>query len=566
MSQAITAHSGPAEKMAGASGQAPVGAAEPKKKHGIRISISFRFAFATVLLIAAVMSAVGYSLYVQQRRTLSREVLGRGQTIAENLAASAREVLLQNDLLNLSILSKKAIQQGETTIQESQYDLANSVHVIAGLKQAFKDLIVEVPAVLFRTVRQVSGQVALEQAMGADQRTSGIENEGIFEAIIVDKNGMVASHYRSTEEVGKPYQEPKVVVPASVDTPFPIYEQEMFQDGKRIARRLFHIQQPMIATGTDGKPVQLGTVHLGMAEDLIARVIFQVTMKLVAIALFAVAAGLLLTMVLVAVLTRPIGKLVTGVAAIAGGDFDTRLAVPSRDELGELTQSFNNMAVSLGQNELLKGAFTRYVSDAALKQILSDPSKTGLHSQRVLATIYTSDVRGFTAMSESLEPEQVVQVINTYLSCQTQIILEHGGVVDKFIGDATIGVWGKEHPAPNDAIRAVRAAWDVQVYIDKMNTEREAKGEVAKLIGIGVNTGEVVSGNMGSSKKMEYTVTGEHVIFADQICAECPGGKVWISESTYAIVKDQVIVEEAEMKAKPGHGNGTKVYQVNGLK
>jgi adenylate cyclase len=329
-------------------------------------------------------------------------------------------------------------------------------------------------------------------------------------------------------------------------------------------RRLFDIKRPMVVTGQDGNPVQLGTVHLGMSEDLIARVIFEVTMKLAAIAIFAVLLGLFVTLILVAWLTRPIGKLVSGVAAIAGGDFDTRLAVSSKDELGELTSSFNNMAVSLGQNEMLKGAFTRYVSDAALKQILSDPSKTGLHSQRVLATIYTSDVRGFTAMSESLEPEQVVQVINTYLSCQTQIILEHGGVVDKFIGDATIGVWGKEHPSHDDAIRAVRAAFQVQDYIARMNVEREAKGEVAKLIGIGVNTGEVVSGNMGSSKKMEYTVTGEHVIYADQICAECPGGKVWISESTYQIVKDQVVVEPAEMKAR-GHDTAP-VYQVNGFK
>ena len=530
----------------------------------LRIGISVRFAFFTVMLIALVMAAVGYSLYVQQRRTLSREVLGRGQTIAENLAASAKEALPINDLLNLSILSTKAVQPGDSKVEEARFDLANGADIAAGLSQAFSDLLVEVPAVLARSLRQVSGQAPLQQAMGADQRTTGVENEGIFEAIIVDKNNKVASDYRGTDWVGKDYVPPKVVVPADTDTPFNIYEQESTRDGKRVVRRLFDISKPIIVISPEGNQLQFGVVHLGMDEALIARVVFQVTMKLAAIAIVAVAVGLLATLLAVAWLTRPIGKLVSGVAAIAGGDFDTRLPVTSKDELGELTQAFNNMAVSLGQNEMLKGAFTRYVSDAALKQILSDPSKTGLHSQRVLATIYTSDVRGFTAMSETLEPEQVVQIINTYLSCQTQIILEHGGVVDKFIGDATIGVWGKEHAAPDDAIRAVRAAWDVQAYIDKMNAEREATGQVVKLIGIGVNTGEVVSGNMGSSKKMEYTVTGEHVIFADQICAECPGGKVWISESTYQIVKDQVVVEPAEMKAR-GHDTAP-VYQVNGFK
>jgi class 3 adenylate cyclase/HAMP domain-containing protein len=537
-----------------------------KKKAALRVSISFRFAFFTVLLIAAVMSAVGYSLFIQQRRTLSREVLGRGQTIAENLAASAREVMLQSDLLNLSILSKKAIQQGEVPFVESQYDLSNGAHLVAGLTQAFKDLWIEVPVVLARTLRQASGQAPLEQVMGADQRTTGIENEGIFEAIIVDKNGMVASHYKGTDEVNKPYKVPPAVVPATADTPFPVYEQELNQNGKRLTRRLFLIQQPMIIKDTDGNPKELGSVYLGMSEDLIARVVFQVTMKLAAIAIVAVAVGLLLTLVTVAWLTRPIGKLVSGVAAIAGGDFDTRLPVSSGDELGELTQSFNNMAVSLGQNAMLKGAFTRYVSDAALQQILSDPSKTGLHSQRVLATIYTSDMREFTSMSESLEPEQVVQVINTYLSCQTEIILKNGGVVDNFQGDATIGVWGKETPAPDDALKAVRAGFEVQEYINKLNAERSARGEVPKLFGLGINTGEVVSGNMGSSKKMKNTVIGEHVIFADKICNGCPGGKVWISESTYEIVKSKIMAEPMVLGPKSENYEGVKVYQVNGFK
>jgi adenylate cyclase len=540
-------------------------AAAPKKKQGLRVSISFRFAFFTVLLITAVMSAVGYSLFVQQRRTLSREVLGRGQTIAENLAASAREVMLQSDLLNLSILSKKAIQQGEVPFQESQYDLANSAHLIAGLTQAFQDLYVEVPVVLARTLRQASGQAALEKAMGADQRTTGIENEGIFEAIIVDNHGMVASHYKGTEEVNKPFKVPDFIVPATADTPFPIYEQELFQNGKRMTRRLFMIKQPMVIQ-LDGQPKDLGSVYLGMSEDLIARVVFQVTMKLAAIAIVAIAVGLLLTLVTVAWLTRPIGKLVSGVAAIAGGDFDTRLPVSSGDELGELTQAFNNMAVSLGQNAMLKGAFTRYVSDAALQQILSDPSKTGLHSQRVLATIYTSDMREFTSMSESLEPEQVVQVINTYLSLQTEIILKNRGVVDNFQGDATIGVWGKETPAADDALWAVRAGMEVQASINKLNEERKARGEVPKLFGLGINTGEVVSGNMGSSKKMKNTVIGEHVIFADKICNGCPGGQVWISESTYELVKGHIIAEPTVLGPKSENYEGVKVYQVNGFK
>jgi class 3 adenylate cyclase len=551
----------------GATAPAKPNAPAVPKRRGLRISIRFKFAFFTVLLIAAVMGAVGYSLYIQQRQALSREVLGRGLTVAENLASASRDPLTVGETLDLAVLVSKAVEQGDRRLSERKgIDLRNTEDLLVGLEQAFKDLLVEVPRVLELNVGRLLGQ-PVNWGFAPNRKTRlNSENEGIVEAVIVDKDGIIAAHYRGSSELGQPYRVPRMVQDATVDAPYPIYELEVFEDGQRYTRRLFHLAQPVMQVIGDGESRLAGTVYLGVDEELVQRIIFEVTMKLAAIAITAVVAGLLLTYLVVSWLTAPIGRLVKGVLAIAGGDFNTRVKVASKDELGELTSAFNDMSVSLSQNEMLKGAFSRYVSDAALKQILADPGKTGLHSRRTLATIYTSDVRGFTAMSETLEPEQVVQVINTYLSLQTEIILRHGGQVDKFIGDATIGVWGKEEPGPDDAINAVRAAFEAQEAIDKLNLEREARGEVVKLIGIGINTGEVVSGNMGSSKKMEYTVTGEHVIFADQICAECPGGKVWISESTYALVKDKVLAEQLEMKSKSHGDHGVTVYQVNGFR
>ncbi len=551
---------------AAASG-APAAPRRPKLPFHIA-SIRLKFTVFTVLMIAVVMSAVGYSLYVQQSRALSREVLGRGRTIAENLAVACREVLLASenlDELGLALLANRAVQQSEEDFSARQgNDLRDPAHIIAGLQRAVQELSVEVPGVIEQSLSRALGR-PLDWGMiqARTENSRGIENEGVFEAAIVSPEGKILSHHKGMSEVGKPYSPPKIVKPASAEQPYPIYEQENEQKGVRYVRFLYHLEQPIVEAST-GKT--LGTVYLGVDSDLVDRVVFNVTMKLTAIALVAILLGIVFTYIAVTWLTAPIGKLVGGVLAIAGGDFTTQVKVSSKDELGELTNAFNQMAISLSQNELLKGAFSRYVSDAALKQILSDPGKTGLHSQRVMATIYTSDVRGFTAMSETLEPEQVVQVINTYLSLQTEIILKHGGQVDKFIGDATFEVWGKEVAGQDVSINALRAAFEAQAEIEKLNIDRANKGEVVKQIGIGVNTGEVVSGNMGSSKKMEYTVTGEHVIFADQICAECPGGKVWISESTYELVKDKVVVDKLEMKSK-GHGeHGVTVYQVNGFR
>lgn len=543
----------------------PANAPAPAKAKG-HIPIGVKFAGATGFLILLMMVAVGYSLYVQQSRDLTREVLGRGRASAENLAASASDALLVGEELTLALLVKNAVQQSGEVVQESQ-DLRNLLHWVDGLGAASQALIKDMPRLIGQAVAQAQGRPAPES--GAE-KTAMTENEGIYEAAIVSKDGLIKGHSQGIEMVGKPWAEVdtkrRYVKEASEESPFRVYEHESFDStNKRLVQRLFDIRQDIQVKKLDGSIETLGQVRLGMSEDLVRGKVFSVTMKLAAIALAAVVLGLIFTTLVVSVMTAPIGRLLDGVLAIAGGNFDTRVKVGSRDELGELTQSFNEMAVSLSQNAMLQGAFKRYVSDAALKMVLADPSGTGIHSRRTLATIFTSDVRGFTSMSETLQPEQVVQVINTYLSLQTEIILKYGGVVDKFIGDATIGVWGKEELGAEDAINAVRAAFEAQERIAELNKDREARGEIAKLIGIGVNTGEIVAGNMGSSKKMEYTCTGEHVIFSDQICAECPGGKVWISESTYAIVKDQVLVEKASIKARD-HGDDILVYQVNGFK
>jgi class 3 adenylate cyclase/HAMP domain-containing protein len=546
-------------------------AAKPKKR--LSVSLSAKFSVFTFFLIVFVMGVVGYTLYIQQRRTLTHEVLERGKTIAKGAAASAKEAIVQKDDLTLSVLASRSVQVEPNEGLEKGYDFQNYQDDFDGLGDAFKNLQEELPGQIEKGLQALGLNLNLGWSAGAPKSQPKAQNEGVYECYILDQNGTVVAYHSAvdrkdadTNKVGTPYVAPKFVETATEETPN-VYEQEWF-DAKnaRHVRRLFDVVEEISLPAENGKDVILGSVHLGLSQALIEQVIFEATMKLAVVGIWAVVIGLIFTFLVVNWMVRPIGKLLRGVLAIAGGDFDTRVKVTSRDELGELTGSFNGMAKSLGENEMLKGAFTRYVSDAALQQILSDPSKTGLHSRRALATVYTSDVRGFTAMSESLEPEHVVQVINTYLSLQTDVILKYEGVVDKFIGDATVGVFGKEQERDDDAIRAVKTALEVQKTIEALNTEREKNGEIAKLIGIGINTGIVVSGNMGSTKKMEYTTAGENVILADKLCAECPGGKVWISESTYELVQDEVVVEEKEPLKLKGRAEPFPVFEVTGLK
>jgi class 3 adenylate cyclase len=533
-----------------------------KKKRGFRVSLLFKFSLFTAILILVVMGSVGYTLYAQQRRTLTHEVLERGQTIAEGVISGAREALPINDVLSIAIIIKKAAQPGDVAQISEDYDFKNPSNWITGLSRAMQSLKDELPGQLEQALDRKGIHLGLGLVTGKPQAAQHVVNEGVYEVVLVDSGGIVKG--RSTKgETDIPYQAPSYIELPSEDAPFPQYEQEYFVGETRHVRRLFDIAKDVVDPASQ---TVLGKVHLGLSQGLIQRVVFDATMKLAAVAILSLALGVLFTYLLVTVLVRPIGKLVGGVLAIANGDFDTRVKVTTRDELGELTQAFNTMAKSLGENELLKGAFTRYVSGAALQQLLNDPSKTGLHSRRALATIYSSDVRGFTAMSESLEPEHVVQVINTYLSLQTDIILKYEGVVDKFIGDATIGVYGKEDEREDDAIRAVRTAMEVQESITLLNEGRTRRGEVAKEIGIGINTGVVVTGNMGSTKKMEYTTAGENTIVADKLCDICPAGKVWITQATYDIVRDQVVAEPRDPLLLKGRTEPIPVYEIIKLK
>jgi len=276
--------------------------------------------------------------------------------------------------------------------------------------------------------------------------------------------------------------------------------------------------------------------------------------------------GALVAILLARYLTQPVKNLVRGVLAIAGGDLNQQLRVSRKDELGELTAAFNEMAASLREKELIKGAFSTYVSSQVMEEVLKDPGSMALGGARKNATIVFTDIRGFTAMSETLEPEDVVSIINVYLSSQTEIIVRNGGMLDKFVGDCVMAVFGIPLPKEDDAVRAVRSALEIQEAIAELNQARKIAGERTVTIGIGINTGEVVSGNMGSAQKMDYTVIGDSVNLAARLESVAEGGSILISEETYFQVQDHVIAEKLSPLAVKGKKERVSVYRVKSKK
>jgi len=187
----------------------------------------------------------------------------------------------------------------------------------------------------------------------------------------------------------------------------------------------------------------------------------------------------------------------------------------------------------------IRGIFSRYVSDRVVEVILKDPSKISLGGERRRITIFFSDIREFTSFSENISPEDVVKILNEYLSRMTDIIFEFQGTLDKFIGDAIMALWGAPYYFEDHAERAIRASIKMQKEIRNLMEKWKKEGFVLKGVGMGINTGDVVVGNLGSEKFVDYTAIGDDVNLAARLEEIASPGQILVSEATFKLCKDK---------------------------
>ncbi|MFC2048665.1 CHASE2 domain-containing protein [Elusimicrobiota bacterium] len=218
------------------------------------------------------------------------------------------------------------------------------------------------------------------------------------------------------------------------------------------------------------------------------------------------------------------------------------------------------------EKKAIRGMFQRYVSSSVVDVILDNPEQIKLGGERKRLSIFFSDIRGFTAMSEKLTPEEVVHILNEYLTEMIDIIFKYNGTLDKFMGDAVMAFWGAPAAQEKHAELAVRAAWDMKKKVEELQEKWEKEGLRKFGIGIGVNTGDAVVGNMGSSEFADYTIIGDNVNLAARLEQNAHSGQLILSASTYEEVKDFVIVEKMRPMRVKGKEKPLEVYEVKGLK
>jgi len=312
--------------------------------------------------------------------------------------------------------------------------------------------------------------------------------------------------------------------------------------------------------------VRLGALYLGFSDRTIRETITHARNQTILITLIIILAGIAGAIGLALFFTRSIGKLVLGTQSIAAGNFQIALPVTSNDELGELTASFNQMARSLHEKEMIKSAFSRYVAREVVEEVLKDPLKIALTGDRRDVTVLFCDMRGFTPLAERLSPEEVVATLNEFYSLMIDATFANDGTLDKFLGDAVMAIFGAPVPHPDHCMRAIRTALRMQTQIAELSNQRLAQGKDPIMIGIGVSAGEAVAGSVGTESRMEYTVIGDRVNLAARLEANALPGQILISKATYDRVADQVEARSLGSVRVKGKEENVAIYEVLGLK
>jgi class 3 adenylate cyclase/CHASE3 domain sensor protein len=280
----------------------------------------------------------------------------------------------------------------------------------------------------------------------------------------------------------------------------------------------------------------------------------------------------------------PVRRVDDALERIAGGDFDTRVSVPNRDEFGNLANNLNLTAEHLagvyGDLEALNAnlqetvdakvaelervsRLKRYLSPQLAESIIEHVGDLDLGSRRKYLTTFFSDVRGFTTASERMEPDELIAQLNDYLSEMTDIVFRHEGTLDKYVGDALMVFFGDPIWQDDHAARAVRMAFEMRERMLAMRDEWVLRYRESFQIGIGITSGWVTVGDIGSPARSDYTVLGNEVNLASRLSDRATAGQILVTEATLEAVRDLVEATPVDRVELKGVRREIKIYEIN---
>jgi len=307
---------------------------------------------------------------------------------------------------------------------------------------------------------------------------------------------------------------------------------------------------------------KIGGVRIGFSQSSVEEALKSVRYKIFTIAIVIIIIGVVVTFIVVGFMVKPINSLAYAARKIGEGNLDVKVKESGNDEIGELSRTFNDMVKGLAEREFLRDTFGKYVNPEVANRALRGELKLG--GEKRIVTMLLSDIRGFTSKSESMEPEELVKLLNNFFNLMVEEITKNKGNIDKYIGDAIMAEFGAPLDMEDHAFKAVISALGMRKKLKIFNEKFNLNWQ----IGIGIHTGEVISGNIGSDKKMEYTCIGDTVNVSARIEPLNKKYKtdILISEETYNFVKDRVEVELMGEEVLRGKTESLKIYYLKGIR
>ncbi len=258
-------------------------------------------------------------------------------------------------------------------------------------------------------------------------------------------------------------------------------------------------------------------------------------------------------------LSRPIKHLVKGSQEISRGNYRFRFQEQRKDELGQLMGSLNTMTEGLLRKEQVEETFSRYVSPNVAWALMDDLEKVHLGGNHVEATVLFADISGFTSLSEELEPAAINRLLNDYFTLIDQVAEKHGGHIDKYIGDCAMILFGVPLQDEKHGLHGIHCAIEIQQVIQKYNLTRQQEGMITVEFSIGMNSGTMLAGNMGSERRMEYTVVGNAVNLASRLSSIATAGQIIVTRELHDALGLDTLFETSQAGTIKLRGKATPV-------
>jgi len=252
---------------------------------------------------------------------------------------------------------------------------------------------------------------------------------------------------------------------------------------------------------------------------------------------------------------------------VARGDYGDPLPVKSKDEIGQLTESFNAMVQGLKQRDFISNTFGRYVDPEIARELMQRPEALRLGGEKREVAILMSDLRGFTPLSETLSPDITIRMLNRYFSRMIDTIRKHKGIIVDFFGDALLVFFDPmENPILPSTNKAIQCALEMQGVIEIFNAENRVENLPELQMGIGINAGEVVVGNIGSETRAKYGIVGAAVNVTQRIQENAQGGEVVVSDSVHRLASDYVTIKRYFQVRLKGIQKPVSLHVVEGFR